>query len=75
MMGAAFKGYETVVTRLGKEACAVDQANQQGRTALMFASLVGKTGIIRLLEDLGADASRRDTEGRTADDWARTQGL
>ena len=73
MMGAAFKGYADIVARLSRERCAIDQSNSSGKTALMFASLVGKTGIVQFLENRGADAARRDDDGRNAEDWARTQ--
>lgn len=72
LMGAAFKGYDAIVERLGKE-CPIDQANGEGRTALMFASLVGKTGLVKMIEGLGADGGRKDADGRTAADWAATQ--
>jgi hypothetical protein len=34
---------------------------------------VGKTGVVQLLENLGASTKKRDDAGRTAADWARTQ--
>jgi ankyrin repeat protein len=40
-------------------------------TALMWASRYGRTGVIKLLLDAGADRSLQDLKGRTAADIAR----
>lgn len=74
LMGAAFKGHDEVGKQLLDEPCTVDQVNSEGRTALMFAALVGQSNVIRLLEQRGADRVARDVSGKTAVDWAATQG-
>lgn len=73
LMGAAFKGYADVVKLLNAQPCAVDQTNRLGQTALMFAVLFGRTEVADELRHHGASPSLRDTSGRSADDWARTQ--
>jgi ankyrin repeat protein len=73
LMGAAFKGHEQVVALLLREPCAVDQANGVGQTALMFARLFGRSAVADLLVAAGASRTRRDSSGRSADDWAHTQ--
>jgi ankyrin repeat protein len=73
LMGAAFKGHAASVDLLLAQECPVDQVNGVGQTALMFAALVGNDAAARILAH-GADKARRDSFGRTADDWAETQG-
>jgi hypothetical protein len=73
LMGAAFKGYSEVVELLGQQPCAVDQTNRFGQTALMFASLFGREDVAKTLRQRGASAELRDSSGRSAEDWARTQ--
>jgi hypothetical protein len=73
LMGAAFKGYAEVVELLNQQPCAVDQTNRFGQTALMFASLFGREDVAAKLRQRGASAELRDSSGRSAEDWARTQ--
>jgi len=73
LMGAAFKGETEIVDLLLDRSCPVDQVNGVGQTALMFAALVGNDAAARILAH-GADRDRRDGFGRTASDWAETQG-
>ncbi len=73
LMGAAFKGHEDVVDLLLAQDCPVDQPNLVGQTALMFSALAGNQAASKLL-GRGADRSHRDGMGRTAADWASTQG-
>ena len=73
LMGAAFQGQKRVVELLLAQPCAVDQANRVGQTALMFARLFGRSEVADLLTAAGASRARRDTSGRSSEDWARTQ--
>ena len=73
LMGAAFKGETAIVDILLVEDCPVDKVNGVGQTALMFAALVGNDAAARILAH-GADRGVRDEFGRTASDWAETQG-
>ncbi|GAI14151.1 unnamed protein product, partial [marine sediment metagenome] len=49
-----------------------NKVDQDGRTALMFASFNGHTEIVRLLLDEGAELGIRDAMGRTALLYAST---
>jgi ankyrin repeat protein len=65
LMGALFKG-EMDVARLLLNTCPVDQANNNGQTALSFAALFGRYEIIPQLVDYGADPEHLDNQGNTA---------
>ena len=52
----------------------LDEAGPDGRTPLMLAAAAGADEMVALLLELGADASRRDGEGRTAADMAFQSG-
>ena len=49
-------------------------ADEQGRTALMHASIVGNTDIVKLLLDNGAKIGTTDLTGSTALHWAAERG-
>ena len=49
---------------------ALDLADNRGRTALMTAAAQGHAGLVARLQEAGADASRRDADGKTARDLA-----
>lgn len=74
LMGAAFKGHEALVTLLLAQKCPVDQANAVGQTALMFSALMGNKAASLLLKQ-GASTEKRDDSGKTAAEWAETQGV
>lgn len=74
LMGAAFKGHEALVTLLLDQKCPVDQTNAVGQIALMFSALMGNKAASRLLKQ-GASPERRDAAGKTAAEWAETQGV
>jgi hypothetical protein len=50
----------------------VNSADEEQRTALLFASFNGHTSVVKLLLDNGALPSQRDGLGRTALMWAAT---
>lgn len=52
----------------------VEQRDQAGRTALMFASSEGHTNLIELLLDKGSIVETRDKDGLTALCWACVRG-
>jgi len=52
----------------------VNRRNGVGQTALMMAALVGKTAIIDLLLEHGADASVADAAGNSVHSLALSQG-
>ena len=67
---AAFKGDPRVVTAMLDGGAAIDGHGPDGRTALMLAAMFDRTSIVDLLLARGADAHRRDAEGRSAEDLA-----
>ncbi|SES11843.1 ankyrin repeat domain-containing protein [Sphingobium sp. YR768] len=73
-MGVAFKGDDRIATRLLKERCDVNARNKAGQTALMTASLFGRTVQVKLLLEHGADAGLIDASGRSAASVAKAQG-
>lgn len=52
----------------------LDETGSDGRTPLMVAAAAGADTMVALLLELGADAARRDGEGRTAADLAFRNG-
>ncbi len=73
-MGALYKGELDIARRLLKTTCPIDQANNAGETALSFAAMFGRVGIMRELVDRGADPSHRDAQGSTPYQVAEKQG-
>jgi ankyrin repeat protein len=49
-------------------------ADEQGRTALMHAAILGNTDIVKLLLDNGARIANTDVTGSTALHWAAERG-
>lgn len=52
----------------------LDAAGSDGRTPLMPAASVGTDEMVALMLESGADAARRDVEGRTAAELAFQSG-
>lgn len=73
-MGVAFKGDDRMAARLLREKCDVNARNKAGQTALMIASLFGRTVQIEMLLKDGADPAILDTAGRSAALVAEAQG-
>lgn len=75
-LSAAVRGGDAAaVRRLASEAPGrLDEAGEDGRTPLMLAAWAGADDMVALLLELGADAARRDGEGRTAADLAFENG-
>lgn len=65
LMGALFKG-EMQVARLLVTQCNLNQANNNGQTALAFAALFGRLDFIPVLVTQGADLNHMDARGETA---------
>ena len=51
----------------------VDTQDDQGTTALMWATQRNNIELVKLLLDNFADISVKDNDGKTAQDWARTK--
>jgi len=62
---AAKRGEVEAITRLLDDCAEVDQANEEGITALLFACAGGHVEAARLLLDKGADVHRRAGSGHT----------
>ena len=52
----------------------VDTQDDQGTTALMWATQRNNIELVKLLLDNFADISVKDNDGKTAQDWARKKG-
>ncbi len=74
LMAASFKGFRPIVQMLLASGARVDDRNGIGATALMFAAMTGKLGIVNLLMDWKADAAARDQRGLNARRLAEQQG-
>ncbi len=74
LMAASFKGFRPIVQRLLEAGAHVDERNGIGATALMFAAMTGKLGIVSLLMDWRANATARDERGLDAKRLAEQQG-
>jgi len=74
LMGAIFKGHVSVAKQLVFADCDIDEENEQGQTALMFASLFDRQEIINTLIDKGANPAHMDKAGNSVADIALSQG-
>ncbi len=74
LMGAIFKGHVSVAKQLVFADCDIDEENEQGQTALMFASLFDRQQIINTLIDKGANPAHMDKAGNSVADIALSQG-
>ncbi len=72
MNDAALNGEMEKVTELIGKGADLNKVDQDGMTALMYASFNGHTKIVRLLLDEGAEVGIRDAMGRTALLYAST---
>jgi ankyrin repeat protein len=65
LMGALYKGNLAIARRLLATHCPIDQVNNAGETALSFAALFGRVGILPQLAARGADPNHTDARGNT----------
>jgi ankyrin repeat protein len=72
LMGVIFKGHDQMAIDL-MEKCNVNHQNNNGQTALMFASLFGKELLVEELLKRGANVDLKDNDGRTAIGLAKGQ--
>ena len=60
------------------EAAAIDldarDASGAGSTALLQAAYFGRTAVAKVLLEAGADPTLRDVDGKSAADWAASEG-
>ena len=74
MMMAAIKGNTELVGYLHENGAEVNAQSNSGGTALMCAAMNGKTATAKfLIEELKADKTLKDKNGKTAADWAMQQ--
>lgn len=74
LMGALYKGEIDIARRMLKTACPIDQVNNAGETALSFAVMFGRLGMVQELVGRGADPQHRDGQGDTPYAVAKKQG-
>ncbi|MEP1385556.1 MAG: ankyrin repeat domain-containing protein [Paraglaciecola sp.] len=74
LMGAIFKGNFGAIKALIGADCDIDQTNENGQTAAMFATLFNRTETITALTEAGADLGAKDSSGNSLVDIALSQG-
>lgn len=75
LMLAAGNGHADVVRLLADAGAKVDDVEiTRGWTALIWSAKRGHYETVATLLELGADPGQRDRQGRSAGDWARSQG-
>lgn len=65
LRGAALSGDGETVRESTEQGIFVDDTDEMGRTALMFASFNGHKDVMELLIKNGADVNKKNEEGRT----------
>ena len=75
LMGAVADGDTEAVRALLAAGSDVNGTASGGRTPLILAILFGRTQIISLLLEAGADPQQRDSLGLNAVDWAKRKGF
>ena len=62
--GAAFKGYDEIITLLLKHGADIDADNGGGMTPLIFAAMFGRSKVVEQLKSRGASLQKRNRLGR-----------
>lgn len=70
LLQAANEGHDMVVRQVLAMGAPVNMPDERGATALMIAARNGDLGMLQALLSRGADASVRDSQGRTVFEWA-----
>jgi len=70
LLQAANEGHDMVVRQVLAMGAPVNMPDERGATALMIAARNGDLGMLQALLSRGADASIRDSQGRTVFEWA-----
>jgi len=70
LLQAANEGHDMVVRQVLALGAPVNMPDERGATALMIAARNGDLGMLQALLSRGADASVRDSQGRTVFEWA-----
>jgi ankyrin repeat protein len=69
-MAASLNGHTEIVELLADHGSELDLKNEDGATALIFASRHGNADIVKLLLKKGANPGLTDNDGRKALDYA-----
>jgi ankyrin repeat protein len=69
-MAAAINGYAEIVKLLAEYGAILDEKNNDGTTALIFASQNGNNEVVKVLLENGANPDLKDNNGKSALDYA-----
>ena len=72
---AVTSGDERAVRTLLAEGADVNESTSGGQTALILAVIFGRTNLVRILVNAGADPQLHDNLGLNAIEWAKRRGL
>ena len=75
LTNAITAGDENAVSRLLATGADVNETTNGGQTALILAVIFGRTNLVRILMNAGADPQLRDNLGLNAIEWAQRRGL
>ena len=70
MMAAVMSGNMAIIEKLIAVKADLNQTDESGKTALIYASFFNKTDIAKQLVKAGANKAQKDSDGRTALDYA-----
>ena len=70
LLQAANEGHDMAVRQVLAMGAPVNMPDERGATALMIAARNGDLGMLQALLSRGADATIRDSQGRTVFEWA-----
>jgi hypothetical protein len=75
LTNAVTSGDEQAVSALLANGADVNETTGGGQTALILAVIFGRTNLVRILVNAGADPKLRDNLGLDAIEWAQRRGL
>ena len=75
LTNAVTSGDESAVSALLASGADVNESTNGGQTALILAVIFGRTNVVRMLINAGADPQLRDNLGLNAIEWAQRRGL
>jgi hypothetical protein len=75
LTNAVAAGDESTVSALLANGADVNETTNGGQSALILAIIFGRTNLIRMLVNAGADPQLRDNLGLNAIEWAQRRGL
>lgn len=75
MLGVAFKGNVEIAELLLKNNANINMQNNQGYSALIFATLYNQEKMVEFLLNKNADFNLKDVEGKTALEHAKIKSF